>query len=109
MDFMIDNDIAKYRAKKPSSTSKYSSKAKHKHTYEPCILRYYFNYDCPGKPKRVKEIKDHGTYCTICGKIGDWISFLDSKKIEQFNKDYPDAPVFNVEGYRDKFVNIVDK
>lgn len=106
---MIDNEVAKYRTKKPSSVSKAANKAKHKHVYSPCKFSYSQRYDIPGKDAKVYEFKDLGTYCVICGKIGNR-SFLhsveDSAKFDQQN---PNAPIFDVNGFCDKFVEIVNK
>ena len=49
---MIDNEVPKYRKKKPSSTSKSNTKSKHKHEYVECLL--------------------------ICGKIGN-IHFFETE------------------------------
>lgn len=65
---MIENEIPKYRKKKLSSTSKSSIKSKHKHEYVECLL-IHNNY-----PHR-------GTYCKICGKIGD-LHFFEAEKRE---------------------------
>lgn len=51
----MDRDSPIYRKKKPSSTSKASSRSNHKHEYEPCILKYL--------------LYSWGECCRICGRI----------------------------------------
>jgi len=53
-----DSESPKHKKKTKSSTSKSSSKSKHKHEYRECLFIER------GHPHR-------GTYCSICGKIGD--------------------------------------
>lgn len=108
MDFMLDNEIAKYKTKKPSSVSKARVRSNHKHTYESCKFRYSETYCIPGKDAKQHIFTDLGTYCTICGKIGDRKMLFNTKDKEEFDAQHPEAPIFNVTGYLDKFVNIVD-
>ena len=62
------SEVPKHKKRKQSSTSKSSNKAKHKHEYKECL---FIN----------KEHPHRGTYCTICGKVGD-IHFFESERIE---------------------------
>ena len=62
------SEIPKHRKKRKSSTSKSSNKSKHKHEYIECL--FVEN----GYPHR-------GTYCSICGKIGD-IHFFETEKTD---------------------------
>ena len=54
----LDNEVPKYIKKKESSVSKSKVKSKHKHEYVDCLLVEN------GYPHK-------GTYCRICGKIGE--------------------------------------
>lgn len=65
----LDNDIPKYIKKKESSTSKSKVKSKHKHEYVDCLF--------VNKGKQPHK----GTYCKICGKIGN-MAFFESEKTE---------------------------
>ena len=61
------NEVPKYIKKKESSVSKSKMKSKHKHEYVDCLF--------------VKNGYPHkGTYCKICGKIGDFEIF----ELEEF-------------------------
>lgn len=102
MDLMIDNEIAKYKSKKPSSVSKSEAKSKHKHEYKPCKLTYSETYAIPGKDAKTYTFIDTADYCIICGKINNRKMLWRNEEI----LDDPTIPTFNVEGYRDKFVEI---
>ena len=67
MDYQ--EDVAKYRKKSQKKTPK---KSKHKHDYQPCVLQYSrdeFDKAHGFTPTGIKEII--GSYCPVCGKIGD--------------------------------------
>ena len=61
-------EVPKHKKKTKSSTSKSSNKSKHKHEYTECLFIE------KGHPHR-------GTYCTICGKIGD-IHFFEAERLD---------------------------
>ena len=63
------SEIPKHKKKKQSSSSKSKNKSKHKHEYTECLFIE------KGHPHR-------GTYCTICGKIGD-IHFFETEKTDK--------------------------
>ena len=102
MDFMIDKEIAKYKSKKPSSVSKSDAKSKHKHEYKPCKLTYSDTYAIPGKDAKTYTFTDSADYCIICGKINNRKMIWRN---EEVIKD-PNIPTFDVEGYRDKFIDL---
>ena len=59
---MIDNEIPKYRKKKPSSVSRSSDKSNHKHEYKEFLL--------------IEKCKPHrAECCVICGKIANFFLF----------------------------------
>lgn len=62
------DDIPKYHKKSQKNPPQ---KAKHKHTYEPCIIE--IPHDFWRKPhERDGEMKPRFyNYCPICGKVGD--------------------------------------
>ena len=64
-----ENEVPKHIKKKESSTSNSKVKSKHKHEYVDCLF-----VDKSNTPHK-------GTYCKICGKIGD-LSFFESDKTE---------------------------
>lgn len=104
MDFMIDNEIARYKSKKPSSVSKSEAKSKHKHQYKPCKLTYSDTYSIPGKDAKTYTFTDSADYCIICGKINNRKMIWRNEEVIED----PNVPTFNVEGYKDKFVEIVE-
>ena len=106
---MIDNEIARYKSKKPSSVSKSRVKSNHKHIYEACKLRYKETYNIPGKTTNVCSFEDLGEYCIICGKIGERSFLHSTKDAEEFNTKHPDAPIFDISGFSDKFVKCLTK
>ena len=65
---MIDNEIPKYKKSKNSTVSKSSAKSRHKHEYVECL---FINDDTPHR----------GTYCKICGKVGD-IQWFETEHTE---------------------------
>ena len=105
-DLPITQEEPKYKSKKESSVSHSSIKSKHKHVYAPCKFTYSQTYAIPNKDAKIYHFTDIGTYCTICGKIGDRKMSWKPEYKENFNKENPNAPVFEVSGYMDKFVNI---
>lgn len=62
------SEIPKHRKKTKSSTSKANNKSKHKHEYIECL------FIKNGHPHR-------GTYCNVCGKIGD-MGFFESVRMD---------------------------
>ena len=99
---MIDNEIAKYKSKKPSSVSKSEAKSKHKHEYKPCKLTYSNTYAIPGKDAKTYTFTDSADYCIICGRINNRKMIWRNKEVIED----PNIPTFKVEGYRDKFIEI---
>ena len=76
-----ESEIPKYLKQKESNISKSKKKSKHKHYYEECLIQYNMKIGLINKPSIL--ITSLGSYCTICGKIGD--RFKDDKSIV---KDY---------------------
>ena len=99
---MIDNEIPKYKKKKPSSISKSSTKSKHKHEYGECLLIE------KGHPYRAIA-------CKICGKIYD-IYFFESERcedgmqrmldVDEVFEKYKDLEKIEVESVFQKYVPI---
>ena len=75
---MDNNEIPKYRKKKPSK-SKSASKSNHKHQYEDCLL-----VDDEKHPHKAE-------YCIICGKINNVKTFetdrLDGGRFRMLDYD----------------------
>lgn len=65
----FDQEIPKYRKNTGSNISKVKKKSKHKHQYEECLIQYNMKIGLISKPTALTT--SLGSYCTICGKIGD--------------------------------------
>ena len=123
-----ESEIPKYLKQKESNVSKSKKKSKHKHHYEECLIQYNMKIGLINKPSIL--ITSLGSYCTICGKIGD--RFKKDKSIvkdyistvntsmgkcyslitdEELYERYKDKlPVFFVEDiWKDKYVNLGTK
>ena len=102
---IVEEEIP-HKRKKESSTSHSSAKAKHKHEYKPCKFKYSNTYAIPGKDAKTYTFIDTGKYCIICGRINDRKMLHTEDFMKSFDLENPDAPIFEVDGYMDKFVNI---
>ena len=101
----LDNEVHKHIKKKESSVSKSKEKSDHKHEYVDCL---FIKDDYPQK----------GTYCKICGKIGD-ISFFELEEFEsgffrildagEVFKKYKDLEKIYIEGVFQKYVVLNNK
>ena len=87
---MIDNEIPKHRKKKQSSTSKYSTKSKHKHEYKEVLL--------------IHNNRPHwAIVCKICGKIGDLHFFETEKRDEGYYRSLDSDEVFEKSKHLEKY------
>ena len=84
-----ESEIPKYLKQKESNISKSKKKSKHKHYYEECLIQYNMKIGLINKPSIL--ITSLGSYCTICGKIGD--RFKKDKSIVKDYEHTDDAPV----------------
>ena len=84
-----ESEIPKYLKQKESNVSKSKKKSKHKHYYEECLIQYNMKIGLINKPSIL--ITSLGSYCTICGKIGD--RFTKDKSIVKDYERTVDAPV----------------
>lgn len=72
-----------YQKKRDSSLSRAAAKTKHKHNYIPCYFKYGYNWTN-------QIFYESGTYCPICGKIGE-IHWLQNISVTDLD---PSLPVF---------------
>lgn len=124
MTIDIPSDIPKYQKK---STARPPAKAKHKHVYEPCLFEQLELWYCkPHERKSNKTWLKFGSYCPICGKVGEtdydrWrtvvkkhngvCSYLERVPTEEAKRELDPAtrtlPVFYIgDQWRPKFVDI---
>lgn len=96
MDY-IENDVAKYRKKKESDTSKSNLKSRHKHIYDPCLFRVEHSKGC---------VMCFGSCCSECGKIGNNRIL---SKAEYQDLKYKDLPIYTLSDYFQKYVSFVSK
>ena len=89
----LPDEPAKYRKKKKKKSRK---KSDHKHQYEPCLFDYHTSLLQNGIEKPCMY---GGTYCVICGRIGDIT--IGCKRITNDN-----LPIFEIDSWFDKFVNL---
>nr|DAE32925.1 MAG TPA: hypothetical protein [virus sp. ctBS918] len=120
-----DSELPKYLKQKESNVSKAKKKSKHKHQYKECLIQYNMKVGLINKPTTL--ITSLGSYCIICGKIGD--RFKEDKSIvkdyrrtvdtpigkcysliteeELYEKYHDKLPVFFVEDiYKEKYVDL---
>lgn len=109
----MDDEVGKYRKKKNSNTSKSKYKSKHKHEYKSCLIRY--THDVYGGKFSSIQI---ASYCNLCGKIGGNIDpersitekiqngYCRMLNSEEILKQNDDLPVFDVNGWDDKYVTL---
>lgn len=123
----IPNDVPKYRKK---STAKPPAKAKHKHVYEPCLFEQIeMWYAKPHERKSNRTRLTFGSYCPICGKVGDtdtdrWFahvkkhndmfSYLETVYTEEAERELNPTtrtlPVFYIgDEWRPKFVELKEE
>jgi hypothetical protein len=94
----IDLDVPKYLKKKGSSVSKSKVKANNKHEYIDCLFR---------EETYNRIVK--GSYCKICGKIGD-IKFFDLKNShlktdDEILAEGTNLPIIHIHSSFDKYIN----
>jgi hypothetical protein len=77
----FNQEIPKYKKNTGSNISKIKKRSKHKHQYEECLIQYNMKIGLISKPTALTT--SLGSYCTICGKIGDRF-----KKENSIVKDY---------------------
>lgn len=65
----FNQEIPKYKKNTGSNISKIKKRSKHKHQYEECLIQYNMKIGLISKPTALTT--SLGSYCTICGKIGD--------------------------------------
>ena len=94
----MEQEVGKYIKKKPSSVSKSSKKANHKHDWQPAIVGYWEN---PNSLFNILHEPTHhyglGKYCTVCNKVQlrswwynkDGTLYSDIWNLKKFFPDYP--------------------
>lgn len=65
----FNQETPKYKKNTGSNISKIKKRSKHKHQYEECLIQYNMKIGLISKPTALTT--SLGSYCTICGKIGD--------------------------------------
>lgn len=97
---MFQEEIPKHKKNTQSNVSKSSKKSNHKHNYISC--KFKRKVDWFWKPEGYVE--EFGEYCTICGKIGNTVSFLNTTKIQQMREIESTLETFELDSYRQYFV-----
>ena len=99
---MEELEIPKYKKNTKSSVSKSSQKSNHKHLYVPCKFS-----TCTGWSWRKEPLIEYGTYCTICGKIGEKKWLMSEKDVAEWKAENAAAPTFELSGLMVK--NVFEK
>lgn len=97
IDMYDEDDEPRYRKRRPSGKSKAITKAKHKHTYQPCLLQVY------GGDVVI------GEYCTQCGKLKDKkLPMRDGILLRgaEALKEFADLPRFRLADMWDQYVAV---
>lgn len=101
---MYEDEEVKYRKKSQHQPPK---KSKHKHDYQPCLFRSPINdFDIEKGRYPVHKIF-RGTYCSKCGKVGEWnfSDYIAGKKITE--EEVLTLPLFDVDSvFITKFVDL---
>ena len=113
MDYFKNyEEESKYRKNTGSNISKSSRKAKHKHQYKGCLIKYPFKYW-----NETRYSVTIASYCTICGKIGKdilhrpvteklengMLRMYSTEEILEMNKD---LEVFEIDALSQRYVAI---
>lgn len=101
---MYEDEEVKYRKKSQRRPPK---KSKHKHDYQPCLFRSPIDdFDIAIGRHLVSKIF-RGTYCSKCGKVGEW-NFLDYLTDEEITEEEVfTLPLFDVNDvFAVKFVDL---
>jgi hypothetical protein len=99
---MEELEIPKYKKNTKSNVSKSNQKSKHKHLYVPCKFSTY-----TGWAWRKEPLIEYGTYCTICGKIGEKKWFMYEKDLAEWKVKNAEAPTFELSEFTAK--NVFEK
>lgn len=69
----FDSEISEVAPYKKKSTGNTPKKSKHKHLYKPCVLSYPDDWWTKEHLRRRRGSRTPiiGSYCPVCGKIGD--------------------------------------
>ena len=106
MNNFEENDVPKYIKKKNSSTSKSSTKSKHRHKYVDCLLI-----------ERENNRPYPASYCKICGKVNSSLSLEiveDSEfgyrrllSNEEIFEKYKDIEHIKVDSCLQKYISVL--
>lgn len=99
----VENEIPKYKKK---SKKKGQPRADHKHEYQEVVLHSWWNN--PFKPGVTNESTEVCKVCTICGRIGDYITgrFVG---LDNYNYDITNMEHWCVDDYFDKFAKKMEE
>lgn len=100
-----EDEVGKHRKKRSSNVSKSRLKSTHKHKYEPCTFMHKSVFGLPGGDPACKVFTSYGTYCTVCGKIGERRCLVSVDWAQQFRQQHPDALEFEAPLF-EKFVPV---
>ena len=96
------NEVPRYRKRAQKHGSK---KSDHKHSYSKCVFEYgVYSFDRRrGHILGDKTAFGIGTYCTVCGKIGE-VNFVNAW--EELNPETRTLPYFRIQDCFQKKVEL---
>ena len=95
----FENEVPKYKKK---STKKGQPRADHKHEYKDVVVHSWF--DNPFKQNERNEHINIYEVCTICGRIGSYVtSYIFQTEEEMKKYDLKNMDHWYVDDYFDKF------
>ena len=97
--FFTGEKDAPYKKKKKK---KKPVRSDHKHDYAPCVFSWKETPLCGDYPRKEYEAHAVGSYCSICGKIGDMHYLWKG----EWADDYDGLPQFEIKSPLDKFVTL---
>jgi hypothetical protein len=98
-DILLGEVDAPYKKEKKK---KKSARSDHKHTYVPCVFSWKQMPIWGDYPRKEYESHGIGSYCSICGKVGDLHYLWKGDWVD----DYDGLPQFKLESPIDKFVTL---
>ena len=88
---MEELEIPKHKKNTQSDVSKSKLKSNHKHTYVPCKFSTHTGWSWRKEP-----MIEYGTYCTICGKIGEKKWLMSTEDVAEWESENAAAPTFEL-------------
>ena len=103
MDYSQLDEIPRHKKKSKAKTPK---KSQHKHTYKPCVIEYPLDWYKKEHERSGEKQFSIGTYCAICGKIGELKRWYHTENESELNPETRTLPIFWTEDFFPKYVEL---